>query len=87
MIMQVDLEAAIDKAMTAGEPPVPDAPKAEVEDRIPVKSPAAKEPERKTLTTATRCAPPQGIILGCRSCNWLYHCTWGVTKRPWAFWL
>ena len=54
MIMQGDLEAAIDKAMTAGEPPVPDAPKPEVEDRIPVKSPAAKEPERKTLTTATR---------------------------------
>ncbi len=54
LIMQGDLEAAIDKAMTAGEPPVPDAPKAEVEDRVPVKSPAAKEPERKTLTTATR---------------------------------
>ena len=33
---------------------MPDAPKAEVEDRVPVKSPAAKEPERKTLTTATR---------------------------------
>ena len=54
VIMQIDLEAAIDKAMTAGEPPVPDAPKPEVEDRVPVKSPAAKEPERKTLTTATR---------------------------------
>ena len=52
--LQDDLEAAIDKAMTAGEPPVPDAPKPEIEERIPVGSPAAKEPERKTLTTVTR---------------------------------